>query len=439
MILEQQSKTIASNEKTIERQSKKIKNLNQDIKVKKETIQTNEASIEKMNQELEDKIKKLQSARQQQKLSKKAYNKRLKYLQSKTTQKIETLEKENNQISAQIEKVSSELENANEVLEKTTAKLETTTAQRAKLTNDLKNATLKFETQMSQAQEEFDSKMQEKEQQFQDQLEKEKLSGNAKEKRMAEFKKQAAAERQALDKKLSGLNKELSKSEKDLAKALKSQDKYKNYVASLEKEKGALATELAKSKENIKAKNKLVKGIKDNFKKAGINVDIDEKTGDVVLSFGKEYFDTGKSSLKPNMIDTLEKFIPIYAQSLFEDQQISEKIESVEIVGFSSPTYQGKFVDPKSLSANDRKAVDFNLDLSYNRAKSIFSHIFDKQKMSYKHQKDLLGLVKVTGRSFLAEGVEGKNLKSGIPTETYCKEHNCKKAQRVIVKFNLRN
>ena len=118
---------------------------------------------------------------------------------------------------------------------------------------------------------------------------------------------------------------------------------------------------------------------------------------------------------------------------------MAKKIKNIEIVGFASPTYQGKYVNPKSLDSRNRKAVDYNLDLSYYRARSIFKYIFDKDKMQYENQKRLLPLVKVTGRSFLAEKSTDRDLSSegDLSSKDFCSLHDCKKAQRVIIKFNL--
>jgi hypothetical protein len=118
---------------------------------------------------------------------------------------------------------------------------------------------------------------------------------------------------------------------------------------------------------------------------------------------------------------------------------VAKEISSVEIIGFSSPTYKGRYVDPQSLKDEDKTAISYNLDLSYNRAKSIFSYIFDKQNMVYQHQKELLPLVKVTGRSFLAEEVKGRDIASGLSHNDYCAKYNCEKSQKVIIKFNLKD
>ena len=82
--------------------------------------------------------------------------------------------------------------------------------------------------------------------------------------------------------------------------------------------------------------------ISKNLKKAGVNADVNKDTGDVVISFGDDYFAAGSSDVNPSMQKILEKFMPKYTESLFKDRNIANKINSVEIVGFASPTYAGK-------------------------------------------------------------------------------------------------
>jgi hypothetical protein len=111
----------------------------------------------------------------------------------------------------------------------------------------------------------------------------------------------------------------------------------------------------------------------------------------------------------------------------------------VEIVGFSSPTYQGKYVDPSSLDEGARAAVNYNLDLSYRRARSIFQYIFNTDSMSFQHQPELLRLIKVTGRSFLSEDLKGRTLEKGLSRRDFCKQYDCLKSQKVLIKFNIKD
>jgi outer membrane protein OmpA-like peptidoglycan-associated protein len=189
---------------------------------------------------------------------------------------------------------------------------------------------------------------------------------------------------------------------------------------------------LSKAQANEKARQKLARKIQKSFKKAGVKLDVNKATGDVVLTFGKEYFSTGRHNLKKNMKKILKKFIPIYAKSLFKDKGIRKKISSVEIIGFASPTYNGKYIDPTSLDPKDRAAINYNLDLSYKRAKSIFNYMFHNDSLKYSYQKTLLSKVKVTGKSYFSE--KARN----VASDKSCATKNCKESQRVIIKFNLK-
>ena len=156
----------------------------------------------------------------------------------------------------------------------------------------------------------------------------------------------------------------------------------------------------------------------------------------MILDFGKDYFDTDSHRLKPGMRQTIREAIPVYANSLFNSASANANISSVEIIGFASPTFGGKPVDPTELSATNRRAVNYNLDLSYQRAKSIFEYAFDTRKIKFKYQDSMLPLIKVTGRSFFTEEVNPEDT-GNLTREEFCAQYNCYESQRVIIKFGL--
>ena len=219
-------------------------------------------------------------------------------------------------------------------------------------------------------------------------------------------------------------------------KIVKTKQVFENKVKDLSSKVNKVSEDLKKAQAKLNARKKLAKQIQKNFAKAGVKATVDGKTGDVILAFGSNYFDTGRSKLKPGMQTTLNKFVPIYATSLFQDPNIAKKIKSVDVVGFASPTYRGKYVNPNSLDPKDKKAINYNLDLSYKRAKSIFEHMFDTNKLKFSKQKDLLPLVKVSAKSFFT-GNKGRMPASDMSRREFCKQYDCKKEQRVIIKFDL--
>ncbi|MCE3009843.1 MAG: microtubule-binding protein [Proteobacteria bacterium] len=197
----------------------------------------------------------------------------------------------------------------------------------------------------------------------------------------------------------------------------------------LEQTKGALAQAQAE----LSARKNFAKSVKSAFDRKGIKAEVDMDSGEVYLDFGKTYFDVDSAKLKAEMKKVIQEAMPIYAKSLFGDPKIAQKVSSVEIIGFASPTYKGKFVDPKSNNKEDQEALKYNMDLSYRRAKSIFNHVVDRDNVSFQHQTELLPLLKVSGRSYLDQAKVNRN----VASEDFCKVNDCKRAQRVVIRFSM--
>lgn len=415
---------IDTKEQVIDEKTGEIKDLQQDVAQKETEIRQGEQKAASLESQLDKRMKQLRSSYKAQKISQKKFEQQKEALQNEMEGKIAAVRQQTARKQAELEAAEQQLQATNAALGQTQGALAQT------------------EGQLNAAKGSIASLGQEKE----------KLQGDlnaAAGKHQAEmrgirdgFAKQQAAEKAAFDRALA--NEKLSgdaKAAKERAFAAAAEGKAKDLegkIGDLDKQFQATKGELARAQENLNAKKKLADSIGKAFAAKGIKADVDGKNGDVMLSFGDQYFDTGRADLKPQMRDILQKAIPSYSASLFEDPKVAQKIQSVEIVGFASPTYKGKFIDPKSLDPADRQAVNFNLDLSYNRARAIFNYVFDKNKMSFTHQKQLLPLVKVTGRSFLSNDDTRKPAAAGT-AEEFCRKNDCAKLQRVIIKFTLKD
>jgi outer membrane protein OmpA-like peptidoglycan-associated protein len=263
-------------------------------------------------------------------------------------------------------------------------------------------------------------------------IEKEKLSARARVEKEREYRKLVENRNRDYGEKLARINQNLETTKREIKNLAAEKSKYKN-------EAQQLAGDLTRAKAVANKRRELAKRIRESLNSAGVSANVDERTGDVILTFDNEYFETNEARLKPGMRKILDKFIPVYARSLFSDPKIAEEIKSVELVGFASPTHNNRYVDPASLSAADKKAVNYNIDLSYQRAKSIFNYIFDTNRIRYEKQDRLLSMVKVTGRSYLAskkDKVQGRSPAS-MNAKEFCRIYNCLESQRVIIKFNI--
>jgi hypothetical protein len=451
--IEEQEKEIAEKQQALEEKRQQVTELEGEIAEKTETIEMNQSKINQLNSNLNKKIKELEKTYTTANKSKAELSKKIALMKLDNAKKIKELNDQTKTMQDKVNTMNVQLADASDQIEDAKSRMAEQEAIKAQLEADIKNANEEYQRQMSQMKSDFENKIAGERAALEAKLNREKASASEKLKQLNAFKEKVAAEKATLDGELSKLKGEVENTKDQLGKATKEAGEYKEKLAAakedhgrylaaigkLQKEKEGLSGDLKRAQEIANAKKKLAADINAALKSKGIKADVDGKTGDVIINFGDEYFDTGRADLKTNMKDVLKKFIPTYSQTLLSDQNIAKEISSVEIIGFSSPTYKGKYIDPSSLDENDRAAIEYNLDLSYQRAKSIFGYIFDKKSMTYQKQKDLLPLVKVTGRSYLAEEIKGRDIASGINHKEYCKKFDCKKSQKVLIKFNLKD
>jgi len=434
----------------IHQQGTQIQALNGEVSDKEKTIAENNQRIDEIKGELTAKIANLRDTQREAHTSHRAMERQIAELKEKSAAEIDNLNQQNAQTKQELSQAQSTLSTAQEKIAQTNAALEQTTqdlenvknknaTERAALVSKLEQMKSGYQDQINALQSEGDQKLANQRKAFEDQLAKEKLNSGEVAKREKDFQDKAAGEARALQGKIAALQGKVGDSERRLNDAIQDQARAHSAVQNLEKEKAGMAQELKKARDLVDAKKRLAQAIRNNFAKAGIKADVNSGTGEVTLAFPDDYFDTGKAQLKPGMEQRLSKFIPAYAKSLFSDPDTAEKISNIEIIGFASSTFKGRYVNPKSLNPKDRQAIDYNLKLSFTRAKSIFGYIFDTQQLTYKHQRDLLPLVKVVGRGYLPDGKQASDIPEGMPEEEFCKKYNCEKAQKVVIKFNLKN
>lgn len=222
------------------------------------------------------------------------------------------------------------------------------------------------------------------------------------------------------------ISKALSESESNLNK---SQSKIKG----MEQSQMQAQEKINQLESEINARKKVAEDIKQAFNKKGIAADINQN-GDVILDFGEHHFDSDSSNLKKGMVNILEKAMPEYAKALLGNPKLANKVTSIDIIGFASPTFKGRFIDPKSEVDKDREALAYNMDLSYRRAKSIYNYSFQNKNINFDYQKKMLPLVKISARSYLDMFDEKRR-----PTdfEKFCKSNDCTKARKVMIKFSM--
>lgn len=439
--IKRRDKTIEKNYEEIDTQAEEIETLEATVEQKQKQVAQGERQITVLNKEVEKKVQALQASFKANKISRNKMYQQIDRIKKKNQEKVDQLKVANAQAEELIQKnqeiikeATQKLDSAERVIATQESDIKKLTAEKQEVTQKIADMRGDFKDQMKRERAEFDRKMAN-----------EKMSGQAKAAKQAEFLAAAKAKEDSLANQIQDMESQVQSMQGALEKGQKEKESLAaqnkglaEKANNLANDKQKLSGDLARMKELAQAKEKLINNMKDNLAKAGLKASVDGKTGDVIIQFGEEYFDTGKATLKPGMETVLKKLMPTYSSSLFSDPNVAKKIKSVEIVGYASPTYKGKYVNPVSLEADNKEAVNYNLDLSYYRARSIFDYIFDTQKMKYNNQMKLLPMVKVTGRSFLAEGEDARAV-SSMTHKEYCQKYDCKKSQRVVIKFNMEN
>lgn len=462
-VIDEQDQVIEEKNETITEQTQKISGLSQDIAQKEKILKSKDAQIDQINDAMEGKIAELKKAYKQQKMTQKSFQAKMRQLEIEADNKILTIEKQKDSIEQQKRATQQELAQARNNLDNTKAQLAQTETQLTQTSDQLgqtqsqlqntNQALDQTKNQLAQTSEQLSDTSQALNQTkgLLDQKSKEisnlqgQLGDAAAETKakmgalQAKFAADQAAAKAAFDKALrdqKGLSDaEIAKREGQFKAAAQARDKaMQGQLAGLAGQLKDTENQLNAVKAELAARKQIAGEIKKGFDKMGVKADIDLESGDVLLDFGQAYFENDSANLKEDMRNILRKAMPVYSKSLFGNPQISNQISAVEVIGFASPTYRGKFVDPNSTSAEDREALKYNMDLSYKRAKSIFNYILDEKEMNFEHRQNLVPNLKVSGRSFLELMKMDRNVAS---VQDYCKKNDCKKSQRVIIRFSM--
>ena len=408
---------IEEQDTTIDQQKKDINSLETDVEQKKQQIADNQTKIERARAALAKKKKDLLAAYKAQEMTKAAYEEKVRQTQEAGVQRIEALKAVNKDFSKQLNQLSSELKGTQVALKQKSQESEELSTKLDQVAGEAEG----LKSKMAGLRAAHDKELAAANAALEAEFQKGQIDAAERTRREGQLRADAARKERELNGKLAGLAGALKETEGKLAST-----------------QGALrdtGAALAKAKEEADLRRGIAREIQRGFKAAGIKADIDMQTGEVLLDFGENYFESDSANLKDAMKDIIERAMPVYSKSLFGNPKLADKITTVEVVGFASPTYKGRFVDPNSNKADDKAALKYNMDLSYRRANSIFNYLLETNGQ-FDHQKDLLALMKVSGRSFL-EVMKVKGGRTPANASEFCKQNDCKKAQRVVVRFSM--
>lgn len=143
--------------------------------------------------------------------------------------------------------------------------------------------------------------------------------------------------------------------------------------------------------EQKKQQMEMSEQIAENLKKVDIDVEIDKVTGDIVIS-DLDLFELGSSKLSSQGKAYLNKFAPIYIDTIFSKKEYANNIENIIIQGHTdSHMYAG-------INNPDEQYMK-NMTLSLERANSVATYIFTTN-YNKEFGTDLKKKMVVEGKSF---------------------------------------
>jgi chromosome segregation ATPase len=411
----------------LDRKSRLASRLSTDLKKSKEDFESqmqsaraeHEAQVAKDREKYEQQIGAARATAAQKAQAARELKAKMAASEAEMNQKIAQLESEQKQTAGKLGQAE--------------AQLAAKSREAERLMGDLQKSQGEYERKLGEAKAEHAAAVARERGKLEGQLKAAKMSAAEKAAAEAGMRARLAQAEKEMNDKIATLAGNLEGTKRKLASA---ERQYGESIGALQRTNQTLQRDLNTSVTKLGAQRRLAAQLKANLRAVGIDAEVDPKTGDLTISFGDEYFDTGSATLKPGMVAVVRKMMPVYAKSLFENAEIARKLDTVEIVGFASPTFQGRVVDPQSMAAADRAAVNYNMDLSYKRAKSIFDFAFDQKKIAFEKQKNLLPLVKVSGRSYLT--ADRAPASKGGNDSDYCANNNCQKHQIVVIRFTLK-
>lgn len=139
------------------------------------------------------------------------------------------------------------------------------------------------------------------------------------------------------------------------------------------------------------AQSEVAKKLIKNMQEQKINATIDKITGQVKIS-DLELFEVNSYTLSANGKKYLDKFIPVYINTIFSNTDLSDKITNIVIQGHTdSQTYAG-------IPSKEGQFTK-NMDLSLKRANAVESYIF-QTAYDKKYTDKLTKTLIVEGKSY---------------------------------------
>lgn len=167
------------------------------------------------------------------------------------------------------------------------------------------------------------------------------------------------------------------------------------------------------------AQSEVAKQLIENMKKQNVETSINELTGQVKIS-DLELFELNSYKLSDKGKKYLDKFIPVYVNTIYSNPKLYKNISNIVIEGHTDSQMF------KSVSSKEEQFVK-NMDLSLKRANAVAEYVF-KTNYNKKFTESLTKNLVVEGKSYtepiLVSGKEDYNKSRRVELKLVVKDSN---------------
>ncbi len=165
--------------------------------------------------------------------------------------------------------------------------------------------------------------------------------------------------------------------------------------------------------------SKIAKQLIAKMKKQNINASIDKITGQVKIS-DLELFEVNSYKLSKKGKKYLDKFIPVYVDTIFSNPKLADKILNISIQGHTDSQMF------KNISSKEEQFTK-NMELSLKRANAVEEYLF-KTQYDKKYTGKLTKTILVEGKSYtnpvIINGKEDYNKSRRVELKLIVKDSN---------------
>ena len=185
---------------------------------------------------------------------------------------------------------------------------------------------------------------------------------------------------------LDNLQDKLSSQEEELSNAratlIIQQQKLDEAAAKLEEQQLALASQAERIDDLIGIRTTMIRELSSSLTAANMKATVDPNTGDIVLD-SSVFFETGKSTIKEEGQELLNRFIPVYLNVLLQDKY-ANYLGEIIIEGHTDST----------------GTYESNLKLSQDRALQVALYCLNMPSLTRDQKLKLQEILTAKGRSY---------------------------------------